>query len=108
MPFANVWERDTHFAKHGHEFGAGSPAEYERMADVFMAGPMAASTRECIRPTGIDRLRFDFNSHHEGIACILPEFLRTFFIVRTKVVTRHGGEAAYFAWDCGRVCGVNL
>ncbi len=105
MPFANAWERDTHFAKHGHEFGVATPLQYEQMADAFMYGPMTAGTHECIRPRGIDRLRFNFGTHHEGVACILPEFLRTFYIVRTKVVTRHGGEAAYFAWDCGRVEG---
>ncbi len=108
MPFANVWERDTHFAKHGHEFGASEPIQYEQMADAFMFGPMAMDTHECIRPQGIDRLRFSFSTYHEGVACIVPEFVRTFFIVQTKVVTRHAGEAAYFVWDCGRVGGVNL
>lgn len=108
MPFANLWERDTHFAKHGHEFGAPDPARYEQMADTFMYGPIAATTHECTRPQGIDRIRFDFSSYHEAVACIAPAFLRTFFIARNKTVTRHGGPAAYFAWDCGRVGGVNL
>lgn len=107
MPFANAWERDTHFAKHGHKFGAADPLEYEQMADAFMYGPMPANTRECTRPQGIDRIRFGFLTHHEGVSCISPEFLRTFYVVETKVVKRHGGEAAYFGWDCGRVGGVN-
>ena len=108
MAFANAWERDTHFARHGHEFGAADPQEYEQMADAFMYGTMAANTHECTRPQGIDRLRCDFGTYHEADACMAPEFLRTFYIVRAKVVARHGGEAAYFAWDCGRVEGVNL
>ena len=103
MPFANVWERDTHFAKHGHEFGAADPAEYEQLADTFMYGPLPASTHECVRPRGVDRIRFDFGSYHEAVACTAPVFLRTFFIVRNKTVARHGGPAAYFAWDCGRL-----
>jgi len=108
MPFANTWERDTHYARHGNEFGAADPAEYEKMADMFMSDPMAETAHECFRPRGRDRLRFDFGTYIEGVACVEPEFLKTFFIVRSKVVARHGGEAAYFAWDCGRVEGVDV
>jgi hypothetical protein len=108
MPFANIWERDTHFAKHGHEFGAADPSEYEQLADAFVDGPLASSTHECTRPGVTDRLRFDFGNYYESVACIAPAFVKTFYIVRTKVVARHGGAAAYFAWDCGRVAGVDL
>lgn len=108
MPFANAWERDTHFAKHGHKFGSADPLEYEQMADTFMYGPIAEDARECVRPLGIDRLRFGFRTHHLGVSCVSPSFLRTFYVVGTKVVTRHGGETAYFAWDCGRVGAANL
>ena len=108
MPVANFWERDIHFARHGHEFGVDDPAEYEQLADSFMSGPMAASTRECTRPRRSDRIRFDFASYHEAVACVSPFFLRTFFIVRNKTVARHGGPAGYFAWDCGRVRAVDL
>lgn len=107
MPFANVWERNIHFAKHGHEFAAGGPAEYEQLAEAFMYGPAAATTHECTRPRGLDRIRFDFASYHEAVACVAPAFLRTFFVVRNRTVARHGGPTGYFAWDCGRVGGVD-
>lgn len=108
MPFANAYERDIHFVKHGHKFGASDALEYERMADEFMFGPLGAQTHECIRPEGIDRIRFDFGTRYEGVACRAPEFLRTFYPVRTTTIARHGGEAAYFAYECSRRGGVNL
>ena len=108
MPFASLLERDIHFARHGHEFGAADPAEYEQLAETFMYGAMAATTHECTRPRGIDRIRFDFASYHEAVARIAPAFLKTFFIVRNKTVARHGGPVGYFAWDCGRVEGANI
>ena len=108
MPFASVWERDIHYARHGHEFGAANPSAYEQLADDFMYGPMAATMRECTRPQGLDRIRFDFASYHEAVARIAPAFLKTFFIVRNKTVARHGGPAGYFAWDCGRVEGIEV
>jgi hypothetical protein len=108
MPFADPWERDIHFARHGHEFGVGDPAAYEELADAFMYGAMAATTHECTRPQGMDRIRFNFTSYHEAIARLEPPSLKTFFIVRSKTVARHGGPAGHFAWDCGRVAGVDL
>jgi hypothetical protein len=108
MPFSSAWERDTHFAKHGHEFGAADPSEYEQLADAFMYGSLGGHARECMRPSATDRIRFDFATHHEGVACTAPSFVRTFFIVRNRIVARHGGAAAYFAWDCGRVTTVDL
>jgi len=103
MPFANPLERELHFIKHGHKFGATNAQEYERMADVFMFGPMDVDTKECIRPRKIDRVRFGFGTHYEGVACVVPEFVRTFYPVRAVIITRHGGEAEYFAYECGRV-----
>lgn len=108
MPFANVLERDIHYAKHGHEFGAANPAEYEQLADAFMYGPATPTTHECTRPQGLDQVRFDFASYHEAVARIAPAFLKTFLIVRNKTVARHGGPAGHFAWDCGRVEGVDI
>ncbi len=110
MPFANLFERDLHFTKHGHKFGALDAPEYERMADAFMYGPMDDDTSECIRPDGIDRVRFGFVTHYEGIACQVPapEVIRTFYPVRLTTIARHGGEAAYFAFECNRRSGVDL
>ena len=108
VPFANTFERDLHFAKHGHKFGAADALQYERMADVFMFGGIGVETHECIRPRNTDRVRFDFGTHYEGVACIVPEFVRTFYPVRAATIARHGDEAGYFAYECGRVSGVNL
>ena len=108
MPFANAIERDMHFSKHGHKFGAADAFEYERMADVFMFGAIGIDTRECIRPGNIDRVRFDFGSHYQGVACIVPEFVRTFYPVRARTVANHGGEERYFAYECARISRVNL
>lgn len=112
MPFRNVLERDLHFTKHGHKFGASDAAEYERMADEFMHGPLGVDTHECKRPvspTGVqDRLRFDFGTHYQGVACIAPVFIRTFHPVELRFILKRGGEAAYFAYQCGRMAGVSL
>ena len=103
MPFQDTLERDLHFAKHGHEFGAADAAEYERMADAFMFGPIAAEVRECIRQNGMDRLRFGYSSHHFGVATTRPVSVRTFYIVRAINIASHGGTREYFQWQCGRI-----
>lgn len=110
VPFCNVWERDTHFAKHGHKFGATDAMEYERMADSFVFGAMAGDGRDCTRPNDGDRVRFGFVTHLEGIVRRRPEpeCVRSFYPVERTVIARHGGEAAYFARECARIPGVNL
>lgn len=112
MPFANNFERDLHFAKHGHKFGAASADEYERMADHFMYGPLDQDTRECTRPVGPkgkqDKLRFGFVTHYQAVACIMPAFVRTFHPVELRFIAKRGGEAGYFAYQCGRMAGVDL
>lgn len=108
MPFCNAWERDTHFVKHGHKFGAADASEYERMADEFMVGPLG-DARECSRADH-DRLRFGFVTHLECIArtAPAPECIRTFYPVGATAIARHGGEAGYFVFECNRQHGVNL
>lgn len=110
MPFASLYERDLHFTKHGQKFGARDAREYERMADRFMYGPMDAATNQCIRPEAIDRVRFGFVTHYEGIARQVPapEVIRTFYPVRLTTIARRGGEAAYFVFECKRRSGVDL
>ncbi len=109
VPFCDVWERDTHFVKHGQKFGAADAAEYERMADSFVFGATADDARDCIRPN-VDRVRFGFVTHLEGIVRRVPEpeCVRTFYPVRGTTIANHGGEAGYFAYECARVPGVNL
>jgi hypothetical protein len=103
MPFQDTLERDIHFAKHGIEFGAVNAIEYERMADTFMFSPMAIEVHECIRPTGQDRIRFGFITFRLGVACVTPQFIRTFHIVGLREVRRRRGSTGYFAWQCGRM-----
>ena len=110
MPFCDSFERDIHFVKHGHKFGAVDAYEYEKIADSFMFGPAAADCRDCTRPRNGDRVRFGFVTHLEGVTRRLPppECIRTFYPVRPVMIARHGGEAGYFAFECARVPGVNL
>ncbi len=102
MPFQNAWERAIHFAKHGAAVGAPTAEDYERMADAFMFGLMNAQTRECVRPNFVDRLRFKTLNRHFGVACIQPEFLRTFYPVGRKLIAKYGGDVPYFRYECGR------
>ena len=103
MPFRNQLERDLHFAKHGHEFGAANASDYERMADGFMFGPTQADARECLRPGGKDRVRFGFTTHIQGVACTQPVFVRTLFVVWPARIQRHNGSQGYFTYECGRI-----
>lgn len=97
-------KRDLHFQKHGHEFGAADAAEYERMADDFMFGPMdLRNVRECRRPNRGARLRFNTWNRRFGSASGAPEYIKTFYIVAQSTINFHGGEMAYFGWECGRI-----
>jgi hypothetical protein len=109
VPYCNSWERAIHFAKHGHKFGASDASEYERMAEVFMYGPLNGDGHECIRPQG-DRVRFGFATHYEGVTrtAPAPECIRTFYPVELTTIARRGGEAAYFRFECRRSSGVDL
>lgn len=109
MPFCSQLERDIHFAKHGHKFAAVDPAEYEKMADEFMFG-VGPDVRDCIRPNNGDRVRFGIVTHLLGVSRRIPapECVRTFYPVSPVLIRRHRGEAGYFAYECGRVPGLNL
>lgn len=98
MPFANTFQRDIHFAKHGHKFGAADPTEYERLAEAFLFGPLGANMRQCFRAIRMDRVRYEFGTQYEGVACTLPQFIRTFFPVNNWLIAKHGGEVGYFRY----------
>jgi hypothetical protein len=103
MPFANQLQRDMHFRKHGHEFGAANEIQYEQFADAFMFGDMNDTTNECSRPNGRDRLRFDESNRHFGAACLRPIVLKTFYRVSYLKVMRRGGPLGFFTQECGRI-----
>ena len=102
VPFENAMELKLHFRKHGYKFGITSAADYERMADSFMFGPMNADTQECIRPAGKRRCRLDFTAAHFGVANVTPKFVLTFFPPTASMIAKHGGNAGYFADECAR------
>jgi uncharacterized radical SAM superfamily protein len=105
VPFCNEWERNTHFAKHGYKFAAVDPLEYERIADAFMFEALDVGVGQCIRPTGAERLRFDFEVRYFGVARIVPEpeCLITFYPVQRGTIDYHGGAARFFRHECARI-----
>jgi hypothetical protein len=105
MPFCNAWERDTHFVKHGDKFRAADALEYERIADAFMFGAQGQDAQECIRPNGVDRVRFDFWTRYFCVSRLdpVPECLRTFYPVERVTIAYHGGSARYLQYECGRI-----
>lgn len=105
MPFCTVWERDTHFAKHGQKVGAVDAADYERMADEFMFGARQPGTGECIRRKNGDRLRFNRGTRYLCVSRVLPvpECVRTFYEVEQAVVRHHRGTNTYFRHECDRM-----
>jgi hypothetical protein len=102
MPFANPQERAIHFAKHGHEFGASTEIDYERMADTFMSRPMTMTMRECIRPNRTHRLRVDLAKDHFGVAVVSANTVVTYYVVPFHRKHRRGGIAPFFAYECSR------
>jgi pyocin large subunit-like protein len=95
-------QRDIHFRRHGHEFGVGTAAEYEQMADAFLFGAMNADTHECFRPNGNLRDRMDFVTVHFGVAIRVRPVVATFYIPTPNTVARHGGVAQLFLDYCAR------
>jgi hypothetical protein len=69
-------ELATHFRKHGHKFGAATETDYERLADSFLFGAMDFDTQDCVRPQGIDRVRFKGSNRYLGVATTGPIFVR--------------------------------
>lgn len=100
MPFASPEKREIHFKKHGHKFPAANPIEYEQMAEAFLYGPMGNDTRECNRNQSNDRLRFDILTRFLGVACLHPEFIRTFYPVERSNIAASGGPENYFSYKC--------
>ena len=58
LGFCNRRTRLDHYDRHGGDFGATRPEEYEQMADEFLGGPRDATTLECDAKHGAI-LRYD-------------------------------------------------
>jgi hypothetical protein len=102
MPFATADERDIHFKKYGYQFGAATAVQYEELADGFMAKPVNITLRECIRPNGRDRIRFDISNDHFGVGIVATTTVRTYHIIPFFRIHRHGGRQKYFQYECAR------
>ena len=102
MPFRDATQLRLHFLRHGREFGLATAADYERMADEFMFGPMNADTRECNRPGGRRRCRLDFRAVHFGIAARARAFVVTFYRPTASMIAKHGGVNGFFVYECAR------
>jgi hypothetical protein len=81
-------ELATHFRKHGHKFGAATESDYERLAEQFLFGAMDSDMQDCIRPDGIDRIRFKSGNQYFGVAIIAQSFVRTFYPVEAQHIAR--------------------
>lgn len=101
VPFANANQLADHAAKHQDEFGAADATEYLAMAEAFCYGPLGPNMHECTRTNG-DVVRFDFVTHELGVVAA-SAIIRTYLIPPPRRVRAKGGEAAYLAWECGRV-----
>jgi pyocin large subunit-like protein len=65
--FANDAKLLDHFARHGADFGASTPAEYEAMADRFLTGDLTEGGLEATRPNSGDLGRFNPATDEFGV-----------------------------------------
>lgn len=75
--FSGRDQLNNHFQRHGADFGAATPADYESLADTFLVSPLSAPTLEHSRSNG-DCVRFNPTNDHFGI--MRGNIIRTFFI----------------------------
>lgn len=76
--FLNVRQRSLHWGAHGDDFKAGTPDEYEHLADEFLTKTLAAGMQEHIRSRG-DKIRYDPRTEEFGIMDV-GGVIRTYFI----------------------------
>ena len=102
MPFADAYKRASHFQRHGHDLGAATEEEYEKMADAFMAQPMNPDLHQCIRTKrSPDLIRLSASTRHFGVA--LSVTIRTFLVKDAFSIAYRGGPAGFVRHECGRV-----
>lgn len=100
MPFASAYKLASHFDAHGHEFGAASEEEYERIADAFMSQTLHPNLYGCIRTNADrDRLLLDGIIGYFGIAYGVLT-LRTFYTKSQEEIAHAGGAAKFVARKC--------
>ena len=75
--FADQNKLQDHYKRHGKDFGARSPAEYEAQADRFLNGSMRQRTLEKVRPNG-DIVRYNPSTQEFGV--VRPDStIRTYY-----------------------------
>jgi len=103
VPFETEFKLKSHFVKHGHKFGARTEAEYEQMADAFMAKPITADIYECMSPYGRrDRNRLEGSTLYFGVAYGLNT-LYTFHTRTISNVASKGGPLGFVLAKCAEV-----
>ena len=74
--FADAAKLQDHFDRHGGDFGAKTPAEYEAQAKAFLTGPKPSGVLEKVRSNG-DIGRYNPTTDEFGVAS--PSAIRTYF-----------------------------
>jgi hypothetical protein len=74
--FADAAKLQDHFDRHGADFGARTPAEYEAQAQAFLTGPKPGGVLEKVRPNG-DIVRYNPATDEFGVAS--PSAIRTYY-----------------------------
>jgi hypothetical protein len=74
--FLGPAQLNNHFQRHGADFAAATPAQYELLANIFLTVPIAAPTLEHTRSLG-DLVRFNPSTDHFGT--MRGGVIRTFF-----------------------------
>jgi hypothetical protein len=117
--FVNGRQRNRKFTKHGAEFGASNPQEYEELADKFLCGVVPDGTHEHNRSGG-DKLRYDPKSEAFGVLDAVG-VIRTFFkpipccsigdpharalAIASGLCHGHANNLLYFQSECVRTYG---
>jgi hypothetical protein len=104
VPFASAYQRQSHFDSHGHEVGATSEEEYERMADEFMTQAPTANIYDgiCLHArfnNFQDRIRLDNVSRWFGIAYDTLT-VRTLHTKPRSKISNAGGPRAFVDRKC--------
>ena len=74
--FGDAAKLQDHFDRHGADFGARTPAEYEAQAQAFLTGQKPAEVLEKVRPNG-DIVRYNPTTDEFGVAS--PSTIRTYY-----------------------------
>jgi len=105
VPFADPYLLQIHYVRHGHEVGATSEADYERLADAFMSqGPHPdLYDGTCLVPRAdngmCDRLRLDNATRWFGVA-FGALTVRTLHMKSRFKINKHGGPRAFVDAKC--------